>query len=343
MPELDEDGKNWNDLLSSYFDKIKSNQEKLSLLIKQHRREQMKQAKELEIERENRNKQLEVQNTQQQHELSLLLNKVKTLESSEENEQKTVKLPPLSAPTFNGEPTKWKSYWQQFEATIHNSKKLHNQLPMQYLLKFLVTKRARDAIEGIDAAAEAYPEAIAALMARFDRPQIIHRAHARALLNAKPVKDGTSSELRQLHDTFHHHLRSLKAQDKLDFDRFMTVLSESKLDSQTMIEWQKLAQAEKDVPSYTKFLEFLDLRATTTELTPYECNQRKSQPFNKKPKSYSPGNFNKSELIHATTAQVKCLAFNGQKHSIAYCQTFKEKYLSEKRAFVYQKVFASTA
>ena len=55
---------------------------------------------------------------------------------------------------------------------------------MQYLLKFLVTKRARDAIEGINTVAEAYPEAIAALKAHFDRPQIIHRAHARALLNA---------------------------------------------------------------------------------------------------------------------------------------------------------------
>ena len=118
----------------------------------------------------------------------MLLNKDKTLEDSEENEQKTVKLPPLSVPTFDGEPNKWKSYWQQFQATMHNSKKLDNQLRMQYLLKSLVTKRARDAIEGIDAVAEAYPEAIVALKACFDRPQIIHRAHARALLNAKPVR-----------------------------------------------------------------------------------------------------------------------------------------------------------
>ena len=38
---------------------------------------------------------------------------------------------------------------------------------MQYLLKSLVTKRARDAIEGIDAVPEVYPEAIAALKARY--------------------------------------------------------------------------------------------------------------------------------------------------------------------------------
>ena len=98
----------------------------------------------------------------------------------------------------------------------------------------------------------------------------------------------------------------------------MKALGTSKLYPQTVIEWQKLTQAEKDVPSYTKFLEFLHLRATTTELTSFDDNKRESQPFQKKPKSHSPGNFNKSELVHATATQVKCLTCSGQKHSIAY-------------------------
>ena len=131
--------------------------------------------------------------------------------------EKSVKLPPLNIPTFDGDPTKWKCYWQQFEATIHNSKTLDDQLRMQYLLKSLVTKKAKNAIEGIDAVAEAYPEAIEALKARFDRPQIIHRAHVRALLSIKPMKDGLSAELRQLHDNLQHHLRSLKPWTNLTF------------------------------------------------------------------------------------------------------------------------------
>lgn len=118
-----------------------------------------------------------------------------------EHEPKTVKLPSLRIPSFDGDPTKWKSYWQQF-ATIHNSKKLDDQLRMQYLLKSLTTKKARDAIEGIDAVAEAYPEAVAALKNRFDRHQVIHRAHVRAILILyKPMKDGSSGELRKPHDT----------------------------------------------------------------------------------------------------------------------------------------------
>ena len=110
-----------------------------------------------------------------------------------------MKLPPLSIPTFDGHPTKWKSYWQQFEATIHNLKKLDDQLRMQYLLKSLTTKKDEDAIEGIDAVAEAYPEAVAALKNCLHRPQVIHRAHVRAILSIKTMKDCSSGELKKLH------------------------------------------------------------------------------------------------------------------------------------------------
>ena len=106
---------------------------------------------------------------------------------------------------------------------------------------------------------EAYPEATEALKAQFDRPEVIHRARVRSLLKAKYLKDGSPSELRNLHDTFQHHLRSLKALKKLNFGQFITALGKSKLDTTTMIEWQKFTQGETDVPDYEKFLQFLDL------------------------------------------------------------------------------------
>ena len=240
-----------------------------------------------------------------------------------------MKLPSLNIPTFDGEPTKWKSYWQQFEATIHNSKKLDDQLRMQYLLKLLTTQKAKDAIEGIDAVAEAYPEAVAALKGRFDRPQVIHRAHVRALLNVSPVKNGSSMELRQLHDTLQHHLRSLKAMDKLDFERFITALGESKLDPLTMVEWQKFTQLDKDVPNYHKFLEFLDLRSTATELASFDAGHKKVQSPTKKPA--------KSVAVYSTNTQEKCPACHGAKHNIAYCPSFKEKSIADKRTLVQEQ------
>ena len=249
-----------------------------------------------------------------------------------------MKLPSLSIPTFGGDPTKWKSYWQQFEATIHNSKKLDDQLRMQYLLKSLTTKRAKDAIGGIDAVAEAYPEAVAALKNRFDRPQVIHRAHVRAILNIKPMKDCSSGELRKLHDTLQHHLQSLKAMEKLDFERFMTALGECKLDNLTIVEWKKSTQTEKDVPEYEKFLEFLDLRATATELTPQETGQRKPHiPFRKSSKFTPPESGIQNVSGYAANTQVKCVACSGQKHNLAYCHAFKARSPPDKQNFVLEQ------
>ena len=334
-PDLeDADGDKWNDAISYHFGKIKTTQDTLAQMITERRRNLARENQECEIEREHkRSKEIEVQNSQHREEINKLLHKFKT--PSEENEPKTVKLPSFSILTFDGDPTKWKSYWQQFEATIHNSKKLDDQLRMQYLLKSLTTKRAKDAIEGIDAVAEAYPEAVEALKNRFDRPQVIHRAHVRAILNIKPMKDGSSGELRKLHDTLQHHLRSLKAMQQLDFERFMTALGECKLDSLTIVEWQKSTQTEKDVPGYEKFLEFLDLRATATELASQQTSQKKPHlPFRKSSKFTSPENGIQNVSVYATNIQVKCVACSGQKHNLAYYHAFKAKSLPDKRSFV---------
>ena len=207
-----------------------------------------------------RSKELKQQNIRHRDEVGKLLQELKS--TLDQSETKAVKLPSLNIPTFDGEPTNWKSYWQQFEATIHKSKKLDDQLRMQYLLKSLVTKRAKDEIEGIDAVGEAYPATIAALKARLDRPQVLYRAHVRALLNVKPSKVSSSAELRQLHDTFQHHLQSMKALGQLGFERFITSLGESKLELVTMVEWHKFTQKETDVPDYHQLLEFLDVRST---------------------------------------------------------------------------------
>ena len=193
---------------------------------------------------------MELRNQQHRDEINQIIER---FSNSCSDRQKTVKLPELDIPTFDGEPTNWKSYWQQFEATIHKSTKLTDPLRMQYRLKSLTTQKAKDAVEGIDAIAEAYLEAVEALKARFDRPEVIHRAHVRALLKAKYLKDGPPAELRNLHDTFQHHLRSLKALKKLNFSQFITALGETKLDPTTMVEWQKFTQGETAVLQYHQY------------------------------------------------------------------------------------------
>lgn len=120
-------------------------------------------------------------------------------------------------------------------------------------------------------------------------------------------------ELRKLHDTLQHHLRSLKAMEQLDFERFMTALGDCKLDSLTIVDWQKSIQTEKDVPGHEKVLEFLDLRATATELTPQETSQRKPHfPFRKSSKFTPPENGIQNVSVYAANTQGKCAACSGK-------------------------------
>jgi hypothetical protein len=135
--------------------------------------------------------------------------------------------------------------------------------------------------------------------------------------------------LRNLHDTFQHHLRSLKALKKLNFGQFITALGESELDPTTMIEWQKFTQGQTDVPDYEKFLDFLDPRAKATELTVQQ----------KRPPQFGDNKGNKFKNLSQVTSQVtntrgKCFACNKLKHGTAYCQVFKQKSVPEKRNFV---------
>ena len=92
----------------------------------------------------------------------------------------------------------------------------------------------------------------------------------------------------------------------------MAALGECKLDSLTIVEWQKPTQTEKDVPGYEKFLEFLDLGATAMILAPQETSQKKPHlPFRKSSKFTSPENGIKNVSVYAADTQVKCVACSG--------------------------------
>ena len=94
------------------YNKLKSHQEMIMFLVREHRQQEKARRKK---EQEMLLKQQ--QEDQKRHEVES--NKfIEQFSSSCSERQKTVKISELNIPTFDGEPTNWKSYWQQFEATI---------------------------------------------------------------------------------------------------------------------------------------------------------------------------------------------------------------------------------
>ena len=111
-----------------------------------------------------------------------------------------IKLPKLVLKRFNGDITKWCSFWDTFEAAIHKNSKLATIDKFNYL-NSLLEKTAAEAIAGLAITNANYEEAITILKTRFGNKQMIVNKHMDDLINMAPVHSNHDLRgMRQLYD-----------------------------------------------------------------------------------------------------------------------------------------------
>ena len=122
-----------------------------------------------------------------------------------------VKLPKLELKKFDGDHSKWISFWDSFEASVHKNESLTAIDKFNYL-NSLLERSAAEAISGLSLGASNYEEAVDILKARFGNKQQIINRHMEILLNLESVTSHYHvRSLRQLHDTVESNVRSLKS------------------------------------------------------------------------------------------------------------------------------------
>ena len=122
-----------------------------------------------------------------------------------------VKLPKLDLRKFDGDISKWPSFWDAFESSVHSNTKLAPVDKLNYLNSLLVNS-ASEAISGLSLTAANYDEAVTILKRRFGNKQLIINRHMKTLLNISSVKSSLNIQvLRQLHDLIESQVRSLKS------------------------------------------------------------------------------------------------------------------------------------
>ena len=122
-----------------------------------------------------------------------------------------VKLPKLTIHPFKGDLTTWTTFWDSFEAAIHNSPGLSDIDKINYL-RSLLQGSALDAISGLTLTAANYEEAVAVLKKRFGNKQQIVAKHMDTLLNIESISSSYNLRaLRQLYDTIESQVRGLKS------------------------------------------------------------------------------------------------------------------------------------
>ena len=122
-----------------------------------------------------------------------------------------MKLPKLSIKKFNGDLTKWVTFWDSINSSIHTNPVLSSVDKFNYLTSLLESSAAK-AIAGLSLTAANYNEAIAILRKRFGNPQQIVNRHMEALLSIAAVSTHHDIKgLRKLHDSVAAHVRGLRA------------------------------------------------------------------------------------------------------------------------------------
>ena len=99
---------------------------------------------------------------------------------------KGVKLPKLEVATFNGNILSWRTFWEQFDVSVHSRSNLSDSEKLVYLQHALKDGSAKHVIEGLSRSGEYYAEAIECLQARYDRPRLIHQTRAHDTKSSQP-------------------------------------------------------------------------------------------------------------------------------------------------------------
>ena len=131
--------------------------------------------------------------------------------STKATEASATKLPKLDLPTFHGDILRWKNFWEQFWVSVHNRTTIPKEEKLMYLQNAIKEKTAKSLIAGLTKSSDHYDEAVKCLHERYDRPRQIHQTHARCIIEASPLKEGTGKETSTLHDLVTQHLRALKS------------------------------------------------------------------------------------------------------------------------------------
>ena len=121
--------------------------------------------------------------------------------------QNICRLPKLSLPVFAGNPLQWQSFWDSFDAAVHNNPSLNGIQRFNYLKAQLVGE-AQQTIAGFPLTNSNYDQAIKLLKDRFGQPHKIVNAHMQALLEIPPPSEHLDS-FRSFYDILETHIRGL--------------------------------------------------------------------------------------------------------------------------------------
>ena len=177
----------------------------------------------------------------------------------------TFKLPKINIPKFKGGLENWQGYWGRFQTAVHDNEKLDNDSKMVHLMETITDPALSEYLVASNDGRGRYPEVIAYLKQRFDRPRELHSIHCKTLAELQPIK-GSNSELSQAVDTVFAAVTGLIRHGQSTINHIATSLVVPILPKQLRQEWETKTEEQKEVPDIFDWIEFVRKKATSSHL-----------------------------------------------------------------------------
>ena len=184
------------------------------------------------------------------------------------------RLPKISLPRFNGESTKFFSFWESFESIVVENKDLTPVDKFNYL-KASLEGTAAKALEGLPVRERTFDAAVNLLKSRFGNRQKIISVHMDQLLKIKACEGENIKQLRSVYDQINIHIRGLEALGVTadQYGSLLVPIVMSRLPNQ--ISLQIVRHTSQDVWTLGELLDLLRKEVEARELNDEVCIKEK--------------------------------------------------------------------
>lgn len=253
------------------------------------------------------------------------------------DKHRSVKLPTIAMPTFDGSYEHWLEFRDKFLSLVHDSTEISDIQKFHYL-KLSLKGSAELVVESVQFSADNYLVAWELLLNRYNNCHLLVHNHIKALFSIQPLTKESPTSIRRLIDTILKNLRALKMLgEPTDYwDTLINYIIVSKLDQTTEREWEQHKHSNfkenhdnsKVTLKTSDLLQFLKQRADMLE-TLLVSHGKHNNISNKKQFTHTHDNSkvhcNVSSNKPPTDSQYRvkksCVMCNG-KHPLYSCQKF---------------------
>lgn len=243
-----------------------------------------------------------------------------------------IKLPRITVPKFDGNYQYWTSFHDAFVSLVDSNSAYSSRNKMHFLKESL-TGTALTLIARLPVSEANYKIAWKRLKDRFHNRRVIVNKHLQEFIGMEKLSNATAWGLRKLIDVTRETLQGLETIEiSIElWDPIIVHILESKLDLNTMTEWERFLNGTTKIPEYSQldnFLEtqfrILDSAESTARVINQESDNKRLE--NRKPIKQSP-----SKTLVVKTQ--RCGVCN-QNHWIYFCSIFDGWVIPERRKFI---------